>query len=1131
MDINALKRFAQTTRIWMIDQVTTRLDRVLAGEVVAQRAPSGAITALKAAIEHDRVDVIEQTACTWFNRFTALRFMDVMGLTSPPVVSPAMRATSPSTHDGHEEAHRQHVLQACHEWHDRMPFLFAKPGDYSDLLMPAGLLAPDGFIARLRAVMTEAACQHVEIIGWLYQFYISAKKDAVFAGLKRNIKITPANIPAATQLFTPHWIVRYLVENSLGRLWLRNHPHSKLAAKMAYYITPQAPETDFVPLNRPEDLRLCDPACGAGHMLTYSFDLLYEIYVEAGRAPQQIPRLILTHNLTGIEIDAQAGALAAFALMMKAATRLGRERFLHLQLQPNIVVMRNVTFTPAEVKNIAAMVGHDLFTPGLRAMLGQFEQARNLGALIVPIQCDMAGLRRCIAARALGADLKLKDMLARVLTVLRMAEALAPRYHVTVANPPYMGAKGMNPALAAFIKANYPQSRSDLFAVFMERALGLSVPHGLTAMITMQSWMFLASYEKLRARLLARTMLLSMAHLGERAFDSIGGAVVSTTAFIIGNAPDTRQQGTFIRLVDGGSEAEKKARLQEAIHHPDCGWRHQASAEDFEHVPGRPIAYWLSGNFRQCFSRFPLIGASAAAVCGMTTGENARFVRAWHEVDLNRLMTDAATPAQARQSGCKWFPYAKGGGFRKWYGNADYVVNWQDDGRDILASGRAYPRARQRYFSPSASWSFLSSAYFGVRQQPEGFIFDMAGCSLFPNRPDQISLYTGALCAKTAGLFLQALNPTLNFQVNNVASIPLPPSLDTTSVQAVVQTAVQISRCDWNGHEASWDFTTLPLLSAACQGDTLAQAYARLRAQWQDMTDDMQRLEEENNRLFINAYGLQGELTPEVPVTDITLTCNPAYRYGLRAADGEGRLCADTVAEFLHYAVGCLFGRYSPDVPGLILAHQGAGLEAYYARVPQPRLAPVRDNVIPVLAADWLTDDIVTHTCEFLRVTFGAARFQENLAFIERALGKDLRRWFSRDFFDDHVKRYRKRPVYWMFSSPEGSFNALVYMHRYQRDTVSAVLACLRRFIAQLEGEHARLRKQARGVGPSSDQRIRAQREDRALTAQVETLRAWAHDVLEPLAQQRITLDLDAGVKRNYRLFAGALKPIKGVQD
>mgnify|MGYP003362421645 CR=1 FL=1 len=1121
MDVNALRRFARTSRLWMIDQVTIQLDRVLADETGAH---AGAITALKAATERNREAVIEQAACTWFNRFTALRFMDVIGLTTLHVMHEA-------AHDGQEEACRQRILQTCHDWHGRMPFLFAKAGDDTDLLMPADLLAPDGFLARLRTVLTEAACQHVEVIGWLYQFYISAKKDAVFAGLKQNIRIAPEHIPAATQLFTPHWIVRYLVENSLGRLWLRNHPQSKLAAKMAYYIAPPTPEADFAQVDRPEDLRLCDPACGAGHMLTYSFDLLYEIYAEAGYAPQHIPGLILTHNLTGLEIDAQAAALAAFAVLMKAAARLGRQLFLRLQARPDIVVLRNVAFTAAEMTEIAAVAGHDLFTPGLRTLLGQFEQARNLGALIVPAQCDMPGARRRLAAYKGGAEPRVADVLARALSALRMAEALAPRYHIAVANPPYMGAKGMNAALAAFIKANHPHSRSDLFAVFMERALGLTVRHGLMAMITMQSWMFLTSYEKLRTRLLAETTILSMAHLGERAFDSIAGAVVSTTAFVIGNTRDAQHEGTFIRLVEGASEAEKNARLREAIHHPECGWRHQASAKDFKHVPGQPIAYWLSDSLRQCFIRFPLVGASAAAVCGMTTGENARFVRAWHEVDRGRLRTDAASPAAARKSGCTWFPYAKGGEFRKWYGNADYVVNWHDDGRDIVASGRAYPRARQRYFSPSVSWSFLSSAYFGVRQQPPGFIFDMAGCSLFPDAPDQISLYTGALCAKTASLFLQVLNPTLNFQVNNVASIPLPAQIDVNAIQAIVQAAVQIGKCDWDGHETSWDFTTLPLLSAACPGDTLARAYTRLRTRWQGMTDTMQRLEEDNNRLFINAYGLHDELTPDVPVREITLTCNPAYRYGPRARDGEARLRADTVAELLHYAVGCLFGRYSLDAPGLILARQGAGLEAYFARVPHPRLAPVRDNVIPVLEEDGLGDDIVTAVCQFLRVSFGAAQFEENLAFIERVLGKDLRRWFIRDFFDDHVKRYRKRPVYWMFSSPDGHFNALVYMHRYHQDTVSTVLASLRKFIARLEHEQARLRKQANDAGTPPGQRIRAQKESRAVAARIEALRAWADGVLHPLAQQGIALDLDEGVRRNYRLFAGALKPIRGVPD
>lgn len=634
MDTNALKKFAQSARNLLIDQVTARLDMVLAEGAAARREHPKAIARLEAAANSNRAQVIEQAAYTWFNRFIALRFMDVTGLTNPRVVSPADGATRPEilaeamagnlpdrarpeiaeylngtrpAHDGQAEAYRLLLIHACNEWHGAMPYMFERADmldraeDYTELLMPDDLLSPDSILARLREVMTEDACQDVEIIGWLYQFYISEKKDQVFAGLKKNQKITAENIPAATQLFTPHWIVRYLVENSLGRLWLLNRPQSKLAAKMDYYIAPEEPETDFLRITRPEDIRICDPACGSGHMLTYAFDLLYEIYAEEGHDAAEIPGLILKHNLTGIEIDDRAGALAAFAMSMKAAARLGRRRFLRMEEKPDIVVLQDVRFTPAEMQDVAAVVGKDLFTDELRETLGQFERAKNFGSLIVPKLRDPAEALRVVEARDFGADLLLKEVQKRVVAVLRMAEALGPKYHVAVANPPYMGGKGMNGKLGDFVKASYPESKSDLFAVFMERALGLCAKRGLMAMINMQSWMFLSSYEKLRVKLLSDAMILSMAHLGERAFDSIGGAVVSTTAFVIENAHSLDHEGTFIRLVDGSSEAEKEAQLKEAIQNPNCGWFHRASAEDFEKIPGSPIAYWLSERYFKIF--------------------------------------------------------------------------------------------------------------------------------------------------------------------------------------------------------------------------------------------------------------------------------------------------------------------------------------------------------------------------------------------------------------------------------------------------------------------------------------------------------------------------------------------------
>jgi hypothetical protein len=510
MDTNALKKFAQAARNLLIDQVTSKLALVIDPASPARREHPDAMKKLDATIAaKGERQVVEQVAYTWFNRFTALRFMDVNGYTNPRVVSPEGDATRPEiladamagnlpdgapatiaalldgrtpSNDPQAEAYRLLLVHACNQWHGPMPFLFEQIDDYSELLMPEDLLSPNSILARLRDAMPEDDCKDVEIIGWLYQFYISEKKDQVFAGLKKNQKITAENIPAATQLFTPHWIVRYLVENSLGRLWLLNRPGSKLAERMDYYIAPEEPETDFLRIGKPEEIKVCDPACGSGHMLTYAFDLLYAIYEEEGYEADRIPALILQHNLTGVEIDDRAGALAAFALAMKAAAKLGRRRFLRMEAKPDIVVLQNVTFTPAEMQDVAAVVGRDLFTDELRETLLQFEQAKNFGSLIVPKLRDPAETLRVVQARDFDADLLLRPVLERLAMVLRMAEALSPKYHVVVANPPYMGGKGMNDTLAGWAKSNFVRSKSDLMTMFMERAPKLARPGGIWAM-------------------------------------------------------------------------------------------------------------------------------------------------------------------------------------------------------------------------------------------------------------------------------------------------------------------------------------------------------------------------------------------------------------------------------------------------------------------------------------------------------------------------------------------------------------------------------------------------------------------------------------------------------------------------
>lgn len=596
MDTSKLKKFAQFARRTLREQISAKLALVRVSGSAARREHPEAVNRLEEAIKHSGEEqVIERVAYTWFNRFCALRFMDVNRYTRIGVVSPAEGQFQPEilaeakmghidedmvppktrqqivdllagkapSHDPQGEAYRLLVVAACNAWHQSMPFLFERIDDYTELLMPDDLLSGNTILAYTREAMTPDACADVEVIGWLYQFYISEKKDAVFEGLKKNQKISPENIPAATQLFTPHWIVRYLVDNALGRLWLLNRPHSRLAEQMEYYIPPEQAETDFLKIKGPEDIKVCDPACGSGHMLTYAFDLLYAMYEEEGYDPVEIPEKILTHNLYGIELDERAGELAAFALTMKARAR--QRRFFNKRVKPNICVLEKVSFSREELDEYMNAVGRDLFTHGLRETLQQFSEADNFGSLIVPRVANVADVLATLEAKVMAGNLFLADTHRRVLRVLRMADYLSPRYAVVVANPPYMGGKGMNGRLSAWAKENFPRSKSDLFAMFIERNLDLAVKGGAVAMITMQSWMFLSSFEALRSHILNQHTILSMAHLGARAFDSIGGEVVSTTAFVLENAHKPAYRGAYLRLVDGNSEAEKMEMLAKAI--------------------------------------------------------------------------------------------------------------------------------------------------------------------------------------------------------------------------------------------------------------------------------------------------------------------------------------------------------------------------------------------------------------------------------------------------------------------------------------------------------------------------------------------------------------------------------------
>lgn len=1172
METAPLKSFATWARTALIREVAARITVVLAPASPERVEQRSAITALEKAVDAagggdtGRDTVADKVAYTWFNRIIALRFMDAKGYTGIGVVSPerghegsqpeilaeAKRGNIDNTvvtnkrtaetvtsllngtrrsDDPQGEAYSLLLAEYCRYWNRSMPFMFEREGDYTELLIPANLLAHDSVMARAVTVLTEDVCQDVEVIGWLYQFYISERKDEVFAGFKKNRKAGAAEIPAATQLFTPHWIVRYLVENSLGRLWLLNRPTSRLADHMKYYIAVDDSEgANYLKVASPEELKIIDPACGSGHMLTHAFDLLYAIYEEEGYAPSDIPGTILANNLYGTEIDPRAGALAAFALTMKARER--QRTFFSKRIEPNICVLESISFTPDELDTLVTRSGDRAHE---ETFWNQFQNADLFGALIRPREDLAAGLGRHLDRHFSDTeDLIGSGIQDRARRVIFQAEYLTSRYHIVVANPPYMGSGNMSAQLSRFVKEEFPRSNADLFAAFIERNIDLTHPDGRVAMVTMHSWMFLSSFAKLRKQITDNHRLLSMAHLGTNAFGGIAGEVVSTTAFVIGvDSPSESTRGTYLRLTGGANETAKAEELRRIAARETTANLYQVRNADLSALPGAVIAYWLSGAMIKAFSLGRPLAQVGEPRQGLITSDNARFTRLWSEVSSRRLGRGLSRQ-EAVESNFKWFPHNKGGGPRKWYGNQEFVVNWHDDGAEIRSFGIESGRPRSRvqntayYFLPSVSWSKIGTGIPTFRCYPEGFIFDVAGMSIFAQ--EKTLLHLAAICnSPVTRAMLAATSPTLNFEVGALAQLPVV-EISEESCNAVRE-LVQIHRADWNSQETSWDFISLDLID---RGDgRLEGAIDEELNRGIDIAGRVRELETRLNVEIARAYGLESEVETNSPLAEVTLHGNPVYRFGPEnsAAEQRKRYARERCKDLISYAIGCMFGRYSLDEPGLMLADQGDTLRDYLERAPNPSFVPDADNVIPIVDGDWFEDDIVARFRQFLRVAFGEQNFEENLRFVADSLGvKDLREYFVKSFYKDHVQRYQKRPIYWMFSSPKGSFNALIYMHRYTPSTGSTVLnEYLREFRAKLEASRQHHERLAAGTGTPREKAVAQKEVDRLRKVLLE-LDEYEHDVLYPLATQQVQIDLDDGVKVNYPKLGAALKKIPGLE-
>lgn len=1119
--------------------------------------------------------VIEAIAYTWFNRFVAIRYMELHGYLDhgyrvlshpedkpvPEILEHAERIDLPGLNrdavvdlklDGgkDEELYQLLLLAQCNALHTALPFLFEPVSGGAELLLPDNLLHTDSLIRKLVNVIPAALWDNIEIIGWLYQFYISEKKDEVIGKVVKS-----EDIPAATQLFTPNWIVKYMVQNSLGAQWLATYPDSPLRNsdseyKMEYYIEP-AEQTDEVNAQlaaitpdtlNPEELTLIDPACGSGHILVEAYDLFKAIYLERGYRQRDVPRLILERNLFGLDIDERAAQLTGFALMMKG--RADDRRLFELGLQLNVMALvDSIHFDTERLATGLKLADFDLTEADLNQLKQLFEHATTFGSLIqVPpeLATKLPALR--ILSESTSQDLFVAEALKNLKPLVRQAEILAAQYDAVVANPPYMGGKGMNVQLRGLAKDNFPRSRSDLFAIATECFLELAKPTGFIGLMTPFTWMFLNSFEDLRNHLLDLRTLRSLIQPEYHAF--FESAYVPVCTFVFQNCHTSNYNASFIKLGDFYGAELQPLKTLEAIRNPDCPWLYRARPDDFKKMPGSPLAYWISRKFVGIFEGSNRLFEVAEPKNGLQTSDNDRFLRLWHEVAMSRIGFGLNSREQAADSKRRWFPTNKGGSFRKWYGNQEYVVDWWDDGQAIRefgteSGGRPKSRAQNTryYFRDAVSWSDVTVSINAFRYFPPGFIHNITGPSAFGGDQKWKFALTAYCNNKFVSGMAQIMNPSMHFTIGDFGNLPCPETMKADSQADLGETCVKSANADWDAYERSWDFQYLPILTvSSAPRSTIESSYTTWIAQNRETIAEMQRLEEENNRLFIDAYGLADELTPEVPLEQITLTVNPAYRYGGKLTEEQQwtRFRQDSMEELISYAVGCMMGRYSLDAPGLIYAHsKGEGFDpSRYTTFPADD-----DGILPLTDTQWFDDDAASRLEEFIKVAWPAAQLEANLTFLAENLSPrkgessrdTLRRYLCDSFFKDHLQTYKKRPIYWLFSSgKQKAFQCLVYLHRYNAGTLSRLR---NKYVVPLQGKfNARIEQLETDIpaATSTSHRKQLEKERDTLIKQREELQTF-DETLRHYSDLRIDLDLDDGVKVNYGRFGNLLAEVKSI--
>ncbi|EUB27036.1 BREX-1 system adenine-specific DNA-methyltransferase PglX [Fusobacterium sp. CM22] len=1128
-------------------------------------------------------ELIEESAYTWFNRLTALAFMEANryidekmifnnGVKNEPAIidnyyefeffknldsdlqKELHNLRDENTPNSIEKLYSILMEEKCEELSNIMPFMFKKKGTYSDILFPTGLLMENSLLVRLREEIGAEA--PIELIGWLYQFYNSEKKDEIFA---KKEKITKENVPAVTQLFTPDWIVKYMVENSLGKLALESTGiNDNLKNNWKYYIDLEKEEN--LEKIKIEDIKILDPAMGSGHILVYAFDLLFEMYENLGWSTKESVLSILKNNLYGLEIDERAGQLASFALIMKAREKFSRlfsvlKREEDFKLNTLIIEESNSLSERIKSKIEANNLNN------LNRIIEDFEDAKEYGSILKLESIDKEILERefnllkesfsnneqeTLIFNEDEMIIDINEELELIESLIKQHIALTNQYEIVVTNPPYMGGKGFGPKLKTYIEKNYKDSKSDSFAVFIERCNEFTKENFYTSMITMQSWMFLSQYKILRKNIIEKTEIKSLNHLGTRAFSEIGGEVVSTVAWI-SKKISPKNEGIYIRLVD-----YKNAELKEHEFSNKNNY-FQAKQKDFEKIPGSPIAYWVSDKVREIFEKNQKLGEVGEAKQGLATADNNRFLRLWNEVNYNKIGYNMSNSQEALESKKKWFPYNKGGEFRKWYGNQEYLVNWKNDGYEIKNFKNAVVRNPSYYFKESVTCSAISSSQNSIRYCPNGSIFDVNLRVYFLERDKNLKLLS-ILNSKIFQKFGEILSPTLALNANDLDRIPVIFNSDTN----LVEENISISKEEWDSRETSWDFEKLSLIN----GKDLKSAYENYCNHWRDNFVQLHKNEEELNRLFIEIYDLQDEMDEKVSFDDITILKKEAniiqidnsilkefstesekylYDRGVSLEFNKDEL----VKQFLSYTIGCIMGRYSTNKSGLIIANSDdtlelsknkfivKGTDGEIRQEIESKFLPDEFGIIPITDEKDFSNDIVEKVKEFIKFVYGEENLKDNLNFIAEALGnKDnksaeeiIRTYFIKDFYADHLQRYQKRPIYWLMNSgKKNAFSCLFYMHRYEPLTVARVRAdYLIPYQEMLENKRKFIERQLSDDDISAKEKKNIEKQLKELDTLLKELREYANEV-KHIAEQKIPLDLDDGVNVNYEKLGAILK-------